>query len=444
MTADREYWRDVYRRFDPEDAPEQRAWRVERKYSPAAIIAAKLRGGLAEPRVVLVGTRGTGKTTELYRVADEVGPDRIALYLDVHRHLQDRVADSAAIDLLKPWEVMALIGLATVRVGTEFFGSPAIRDEVQRFEAALRRLYPEEAPAAVDVAKLAGGLLVGVAGAVTGALGTGLHLLAPLAAAADWRIPIGRRTQPADEQDARVRELVDSINHLIQGLHRNGRRSVLLLDGLDRVTREDTAADLFVRSSLFSQLGFNATILVGPVCLRRRGLLGALRGFAAQVVHEVPVLDPANPSEPGAGVAFFEEVWERRTHDLTGPGLPSEVVRRAAYYSGGRTRTFQRIIRELAEGAYAGQAVNTADAIDGVLQQLRLEIEEGVTRADVDVLRGVMEDPRRLPGDVERVADLLDRYLLYPYPNQSTWYYPNPLLLLGPLLGRVGFDGSST
>jgi hypothetical protein len=41
-----------------------------------------------------------------------------------------------------------------------------------------------------------------------------------------------------------------------------------------------------------------------------------------------------------------------------------------------------------------------------------------------------MADPAHLLPDEESVEDLLDSFYLLPYPNESEWYYPHPLLTM--------------
>lgn len=432
MTA-REYWKAVYQRFDPEATPNTPAWRVERPYSPAKEIAKKMRSGLDNPRVLLVGTRGTGKTTELYRVVDELRPGDLAIYLDVHQHLQDRVGDAAAVDSIHPWEVIELVALATLRAGREMLGQDALQDAAGLLGAAIKALHPEN-QAEIDVGKLAGAMVVGVTSALNAPI-PAFELLKAAATAASWKLPIGRRTQAADDQDDRVRRLIESCNRLFEDIEAGGRRPVLLLDGLDRITNTETAEGIFVRSSLLGQLRSRAMVVVGPISLRR-GHLSRVRGLRPLVVTEVPVMDQEDPAQPGAGVSFFMDVWQRRTAELGASRLPEAVIRAAAYYSGGRPRSFQRIIRDLAEEAFAAEQGELPDgALDQVLRVVRRELEEGITRGDIAFLQAVMSDPAHLPEEGPKLGDLLERLLLLPYPNDNTWYFPNPLLRLGRLLG---------
>ncbi len=64
-------WQQIYERFDPERPAYDPAERADRPRSPAAKIVNTLNAPFADARFLLTGTIGTGKTTELYRVAEQ-------------------------------------------------------------------------------------------------------------------------------------------------------------------------------------------------------------------------------------------------------------------------------------------------------------------------------------------------------------------------------------
>lgn len=65
-----------------------------------------------------------------------------------------------------------------------------------------------------------------------------------------------------------------------------------------------------------------------------------------------------------------------------------------------------------------------------VLRDRRLQQETGLHTGHLRVLQEVADDPlHRLPED-PLVDELLTSHSLLPYPNESEWYYPNPLLTI--------------
>jgi hypothetical protein len=159
------------------------------------------------------------------------------------------------------------------------------------------------------------------------------------------------------------------------------------------------------------------------------------RGFRLRTLPNAPVLDHRDPRIHGPGVRFLGEVFRRRVHDLGAEDIvPAQLLERLAYYSGGRARDFVKSVGMLAERGWDDDATVAAEAqVDDVLKEARQLVETGLDRGHIDVLEEVMRDPHHhLPrGDVARA--LLTYGRLLPYPNESEWFYPHPLLTLNLL-----------
>jgi hypothetical protein len=100
--------------------------------------------------------------------------------------------------------------------------------------------------------------------------------------------------------------------------------------------------------------------------------------------------------------------------------------------SGGRVRQFMSLVRE-AMGQCWDQKVDqiTPAIVDSVIDEARRTLELGIDRGDLAILRQVMLD-QKLPDD-DNAIDLLNSFWLLPYPNESEWYFPHPLLVLSQL-----------
>ncbi|HLM45562.1 MAG TPA: hypothetical protein VK458_16935, partial [Myxococcaceae bacterium] len=119
----RDLWRKLYERFDP-DLPASMEWRAPRPHSPAKRILETLDRPFGTPRRLLMGTAGTGKTTELLRVAEEREERELVVFLDLERHFTQVLKDPNALNRIQAWEVCFMAGLALVfrfkeRLGTE-------------------------------------------------------------------------------------------------------------------------------------------------------------------------------------------------------------------------------------------------------------------------------------------------------------------------------------
>lgn len=453
LTENQQFWSTVYNRFEldePELDPRRRASRM---YSPRAdILRALKKPRTKEPRrFLLLGTVGTGKTTELFAIADELQSSRFVILLDLWRHFDESVGDVAALQHVEPWEVLMLVALAVYRGAEKQFAHAWRNEQRQSLENAIKAFFPppntDSKGPRVDLVALTTSLAawVGVAADVStgGAVSAGLSLLSAASKGAKWELPLGRRARPGadNDQDPRVETLLRVANDLLNTVENEYRPAALFIDGLDRIAEHATIRGLFIESRLLARIGCNM-VLTGPIALRQGGTAHMVNGLNPKVLANAPVLDRAAPGDPqqhGTGVDFMRDLFELRIRDLPPPPqvqdpvmtIPPPLIARLAHFSGGRARDFVRLIRDVADRSYdADLAVVDADLVDKCIDDYRRVMELGITRADVDLLAEVARDPDHLLPGNPRTSDLLGRFLLLPYPNESEWYFPHPLLTL--------------
>jgi hypothetical protein len=440
-----DYWETLHERFDPLQPAGIPAWRANRPLSPFDEItrALDLPFRSSVPRVLLTGTVGTGKTTELLRVAESRASREFVVFLDLEQHFTQVERDAAALHDVKPWEVCFLAGLAILRSAEDrlSFKLPEshLRDLEQAWIALARSsgTVTQDRPA-IDVGKLAKAMVLVASSALPGAA-AGLTALAALAETPKWSLPLDRKEKKVlPDREPHVQTLLQCVNVIIGLVQQKASKVLLILDGLDRIGSVERASELFIDSQMIGQLDCRV-VLCGPFVLRRRGLINNVRPFTSvRPVVNVPVLSQKDPALPGDGIAFFRELYERRVADLgVGRLVAPELLDRLAYYSGGRGRAFVRFIRNVAEDAWsAGAATATAAIVEGVIDRQRLAQEVGLDRGHIRVLESLMADPdHHLPED-DRVGDLLANGSLLPYPDGSEWYYPHPLLTINFLRRR--------
>jgi hypothetical protein len=258
----RAFWEAVYERFDPEQPVRDPALRAERPYSPRNAIAAGLRRPFRDHKqYAVLGTVGTGKTTELLAVAEEQTRDRMVVFLDVWRHFQERVGDPAAMEHVQPWEILFLIGLAVYRSAQEILGHEWAKEHLSAFDDAVQGFVRTGETGAgrssskdagrVDLTKLMGNIAALAGSAVDGGTGLALRALSAVSGAGQWSFRLGERDRaPLSDQDDRVRALHSAINLLINTLQQRHRKLLVVVDGLDRIKTESTTRGLFVESTL--------------------------------------------------------------------------------------------------------------------------------------------------------------------------------------------------
>jgi len=398
----------------------------------------------------MIGTVGTGKTTELYAIAEAILPSQFVVLVDLWRHFDESVGNLAALQHVEPWEVLLLVGLAVFRAAEVQLGHAWRQDQRSALDSAVKAFFPGTAKGgpSVDLGKLTASLVAWVGGAatdvVTGgagtAVGVGLKLLSGAAAGAKWDLPLGRRSRDTmiPDEDPRLERLLGAVNDLLRTIQTDYRGIALFVDGLDRITEAGTIRDVFVESRVLAKIDCNM-VLTGPIALRQDGIAHMVVGLDPKVLANVPVLKREDPKQHGSGVAFMRDLFNRRVDGLEAPAglaspsaaIPEALLDTLAYYSGGRARDFIRLIRDVADRAVEADIPSiTAPLVDECIDERRRVIELGITRADVDLLQAVEQDEKHLLPSDPRVADLLNRWLLLPYPNESEWYFPHPLLTI--------------
>lgn len=441
-------WEAIYGLFDPEEPVpiEHPEWRVPRPYNPADQLQPALNRPFGDKRFLIIGTVGTGKSTELHQVAEARSERDFVVVVDLWHHFAERVGDPAALNAVQPWEVVFLIGLHLLRAADERGHRwPAAR--VQALADARASFASSAEEPTVDIPKLASAVSVLVGGALDGGAALAVRGIGKIAGTARWTLPIGRRARALD-QEPRVQDMLAAVNALIGDLQSTyGKRVALFVDGLDRVRDLETVRQLFVESSLLGKL-VCTTVMTGPIVVRRQGLGGALRSFDARVLANVPVIAPGSTPPDDDDLAatltdhgrdFFRKAWSSRVEALGEAALgaiPDAQLDRLAWASGGRAREFVRLVRMVAERSYdAAVDVTVAAIVDAVIDARRRTFEMGINRHHLELLQAVHDDPGHELPDDPAIGELLDRYWLLPYPNESEWYAPNPLLMLRKLRG---------
>jgi hypothetical protein len=438
----RETWQTLYQRFDVYEYVTSSHWRAERPLSPARKISELLATPFAsDARILVTGTIGTGKTTELLRVVEARAHHEFVVFLDLARHF-DRLGRIEGLQHVNQWEVCFLVGLALYRAAEDTLGFPFPKGLLKDLESAWAELADRSGtpqPTQIDLGKLARAIVTAGAamvGGPTAALASAGLGAAAEAVRANWNLPMGASSTRLPDDSEQVKTMLHTVNRVIGEVQSKHRPVLLVIDGLDRIRDIERARELFVESDVLARLVCRV-VLSGPFALRHHPAASAVPRFQLQPLVNEPVLDQHDPARPGPGLPFFTELFQRRTDDLAGSQLIAQpLLDRLAFYSGGRARDFVKMIRLVAQAAWQADVdAATEDIIESVIDDERRLLETGMHRGHIDVLEAVMRDPdHRLPKD-NLVWELLTLSRLLPYPDHSEWYYPHPLLtrhLLNP------------
>ena len=429
-------WKQVWQQFDPVK-PADGFHVPRRSYNPIAdVVAEQLLLPLDHQRFILAGGRGSGKSTELRAVGSQLAQHKDVILFDVDAHFAGVVRDEAALQRVRPHELIGILGLAVLRAGKDWLGVVEWKGHDKRFAAALSALQPADPTSSptLDVPKLVKGMAVTVGSLAGGPPGGaivagGLAVLEGLMEGFEWRIGLPDQMARTD-QDLPVQALLAATNALLDHVRDfSDRGLVIILDGLDRVQDEQTFQQLIVGSSLLSQLRADLVVTFDlGLVERHRNSLHAWN-ILDFTYFPVATRDGLTPDE--RGVTFLSEVVRKRLALINQPGLLTDAqIARLAFDSAGSVRDLLRLVRNVAVQCMIRKLAIADDvAIDKVLDRHRRDQEAGLHVGHYRVLQGLLADAeRRLPED-DLVVYLLNRQLILAYPNESTWFLPHTALI---------------
>ena len=430
------FWEVLWDRFDPSRPPERSGNRAPRAGGVVADILRDLGRPLGTPRILLCGTGGCGKSTELLRIGEGRSDDDLVVAFDLYGFFDTVAQDVSAMQRLTAWEVAFLVALALVHTGENLAGfawDPKLLTGLGRAWKTLAERVGESEP---DIAALSRRVPIFMSAAVRG---SGLDQAAAPSMVGSWPLPMGAGRADLSPQDPRVRNLAGLLRRLVDSL-RAVRPVLLLIDGLDHLADEGRLRHLLFESGLLSDLPCGQ-VIVAPFALRRGDVVRAVGRYTTYVQYNEAVLDPAAPAHHGPGIDFFSEVFRKQAGDLTDAPedvLEEPLLRRIAYHSAGRLRDFTATMRLLAERAWDEDVhVVSPTLVADVLDRQRRNLEAGLNHGQIALLRGVVLDQTHsLPTDPDALNLLHDGRLL-AYGGDSEWYFPHTLLLLQRVRIRV-------
>lgn len=386
---------------------------------------------------LLIGATGSGKSSELLRLAREVAvhedPPIIALL---------RLQDQCNPEALSPAQVLFLIGVMALRVHDP--GRTRTRLLADLRSAYLQIVHPS-GTAEVDVSDLIGRLALYLAGPATKlapaagmALGASGTLLKAVHKSPTIALPGRGRSLAAN--DPAVTRLADAVNACIDAARSAYARAPLMLfvDGLDKVDMTQTesmfGSDILARP--------NCTVIYTAPLTLRYSLLGTASDpwFKTLTLGNFRVFthDPDGQRDP-TGFAAMRGLLDRRIHAA---GLAAEqvfedglaeggLVDRLIEASGGITRTFillcDAALRRGLVGNHAQRPRLGEQEVDSVIRDFE---QRTVTRLRPEHYEPLLDcwESRARPSGAHG-DELLFGNLVHCYANDWPWYRPTPLVL---------------
>lgn len=446
------HWRHVRTAFDPFFAiPLDKVSKLyaPRTNGPARRIVREIRSApdYTQVKFVLCGARGSGKSTELTRIAAELFLEYVPLRVDVASILPPKSATLAVCAHIGAAALTALHRLKAPdkplvpRVGGWTKGGLIFADALVALGMTVETLgkYLEAMPAVSSIlTSTEAGLDVppqalSLAGASlrAGAAGLTARFVAAKSAVSG---PLGAYVSQDRMDDAAA--VLKGVNAILAEIADHERRPVLIfVEGLDKLESLDEIRVAISQPELLEMLQA-PLIVTGPVQLRSAIEFARLPGrLRSDLVNNVAIFEPpaskgAEPKVAPTGIDELLSLYERRRQHF---GLSAEVVevdplREIARLSSGIPREFLMLLDYASmEAMDADQRVIRKSDVDAALRRRRIELSASFTPPRVRVLYRVLGSG--LSGEGEEAEDLLFHNFIACYPNGMLWFRPNELVV---------------
>jgi len=348
MSGSRTTLESAYASLDPL----REAWSAGyyvRRPDECEVHAALREDGSADDKTILVGMWGSGKTTELRRLAAELGQDHVVMYIDAPQAMN--LMDVHYADLL------ILIGAEVLKVGDDVGLSGALMSYYEE------RLFQQMGVGEEDSL-----------GQKCERIGRKIALELPNRALARGQVEGG------------LAELLESLNCALEALRtRTGKRVLVIVDGLDKAYDPGQLKRAFAQLELACRMVYAAPWFL----LYDREFRAASAAFTRCCkLHNVKLYE-ADGSTYRPGWEMLREVLARRMDpDLMRAG----VIERLIEYSGGVIRELLTLAREavLLARRERGQVIeaDVERAVEGARKSYAAVMTEKDYRALSQVLAG--------------------------------------------------------
>lgn len=401
----------VLQYFDPRkpllEQAELRNWFVDRPYSPRESLRILL-GNRSEPQKILfVGHRGNGKSTEIAKLCEELGEAFQPVTFDA--------LDATGRTNLEYEDLMLAIVTRTIRqcidrsLATRPLLEPA-GELWQQFRGWWRHM---------------------IAGTGISTAETELSLGAELAGSlAKVEVGVKQSTQTRDALKTQVNrempELLSYLNRVIEEAEaESGKKLLLVVEGLDKVDL-GAARDIFRDHAPTATAPKAHMIFTFPLALRHSEEFYSVRAYFSntQFLPNFAINKPRGAGPDPAGREKLKRlVLARAEERLFEPEALAELI----FLSGGLPVNLVELVQSAALSALSrqGERIEMPD-IQRAAREARHNFFAPLTREEREVLRSRHADCEFSNDPVEQ--RLIFMGSLVEYPNEVQWCDAHPLL----------------
>lgn len=404
---------------------------------PCRALVAELSPDRGTQRVLLLGHRSSGKSTEMVKLSTELAQrfNYLVVRIDLTQNLE--------IGKVNPIEVLFLLGSAVYKVALQELEREPEAELFDRLVGNLETLvreYTESKTFAVDKKGLLDNLVCFGAGLLAGPVAAGMTKAIIELATRPFKFASGTNIQLARklEVQPRVREILTTLNEIITDVQKKGQRQVfLIVDGLDRVPTMEMARYVFAENEEWLDGPTCNVLYTAPIMLYYSPLFGHVRSnFHALPFPNVKVHEPHQLDRPGAldedGYDVMRAVVHKRL--LRPLGLePEQVIASQALdhlieMSGGVMRDLVRLMREATVKAeLASQRWIDLEIVGQTVLGMRRDYQASLNVVYRRELTEVLKT-HEVTGSEKCDELLLGNYVL-SYVNDDIWFDVHSVIL---------------
>jgi len=420
-------WKRVYGLFDPLKKLEGDSLRffVARDRKQLDTIATEFRIALTPLHALMVGQRGTGKSSELRYLGRQLEADFLTVIIDV-----DELTDLFNVNHVEVLYVIGTSVFAAATVAGSALPESLLRDLYVSIQT-LVRTNTEDKKFELPVKDVLTSIAAGVAAAATGGL-LGAIIVSASQIFKDVKFNLGVSDQVVRKMEVKpqISEISRCINRIVEETEKaSGRSLFVVVDGLDRVDAAQ-GRQIFAESQVLDQPACHLVYVI-PAHLYYSPYLNQAKQIFGKVYPLANVKLHTKEGAPWpAGWAIMRAVVDQRLAAV--PLKRDDVFDRASLdllieMSGGLMREFVRLVQNASLNALVAKAprvavVHAREAVDA----LQRDYMAGVTPALLDELFHVME--KGLPSGSETGNLALQNHYVLTQTNQEIWYEVHPVI----------------
>lgn len=419
----------VFNHLEPIPPERMEDWYVPRPGRPAEQPAERLKV-LLDPRkppqrLLLVGHRASGKSTELTRLAQLLTTQ----YFVVRIRLSDLLLD---VEKTNPLEVLFMIGVVIHQAAKQALGAidHTPLEQLKGIVEQTVRTHTGNAQFSIDLSRL-------------------------ISAVANWLIPGARplldlvnpgftlgldlalMRAPAVDRD--LERTTEALNDLIRVVEQSvGRSLLLIVDDLDKSRQADTIRLNFVEKPYLGRIACRAVYAAPIEIYYDLSQQGGRRHFEEVVpLSNVRLFEREDPGRKDRkGFQFMRAVIQKRLERPGGPQDPSYteevifargVINELIIASGGIVSDLIQLVRlAIVEAEMEGAGRIERKHAVRAIARLRQLYEAALTPSDRELLKEARRTHQRPEGP--RAEDLIRHNYLLSYLNDTIWFDAHPIL----------------